>query len=66
MLTENRLHNGKYRDHYYIYGKTFDEMIENMKKELERYRKILCKATFSSISFGQNAWEDIMHEWNNR
>ena len=36
-----RPHNGEYIDNYFIYGKTLNELIQNVKNEIERYSNIL-------------------------
>ena len=36
-----RPHNGEYLDYYFIYGKTLNELIQNVENELERFSNIL-------------------------
>ena len=56
--------NGKYLDHYYIYGKTIDGLIKNLGNELERYRQILSNTICAHVGFSpyfiprDGTWED--------
>ena len=59
-----RPNNGLSLDHYYIYGKTLDELIQNVENELERYRNILIGTVRYDFVFSpyfikdDGTWED--------
>ena len=46
-----RPHNGEHSDDYFIYGKTLNELIQNVRNELERYRNILQETTKHEFVF---------------
>jgi hypothetical protein len=63
-----RINNGQYLDHYYIYGKTLNELITNVRNELERYRNILIDTVGYDFVFSpfyikyDGKWEDKLRK----
>tara|TARA_B100000674_G_C37886668_1_gene936986 strand:- start:320 stop:1321 length:1002 start_codon:yes stop_codon:yes gene_type:complete len=59
-----RPHNGEYSDDYFIYGKTLNELIQNIENELKRYSNILNETVGYDFVFSpyyiksDGTWED--------